>query len=64
MLAAVATSSAAVAVITSDSQGGWRGRLLCNAMDPGKRLELLRGMLLGPLMAGRTHDNNKPAMDQ
>jgi hypothetical protein len=64
MLAAAATSSAAVAVITSDSRGGWRGRSSCNTMDPGKRLKLLRGMLLGPLMAGRPHDNNKPAMDQ
>ncbi len=37
---------------------------MCNAMDPGKRIELLRGMLLGPLMAGGLHDDNKLAMDQ
>ncbi len=31
--------------------------------DLGKRPELLRGMLLSPLMAGGPHDNDKPAMD-
>ncbi len=32
-------------------------------LDPGKRLELLRGMLLCPLMASRPHEGNKPSMD-
>jgi hypothetical protein len=53
-----------IAVITSNGQGGWRGRLSCNTMDPGKRLKLLRGMLLSLSMAGRPHEDNKPAMDQ
>ncbi len=45
----------------------WPGRLerevVVQTPDLGKKLELLRGMLLSPLMAGRTHDDNKPTMD-
>jgi ATP-dependent 26S proteasome regulatory subunit len=44
----------------------WPGRLerevVLRPPDLGKRLKLLRGMLLGPLMASGLHDDNKPAI--
>jgi hypothetical protein len=54
----------AIAIITSNGRGGWRGRSLCNSINPGKRLELLRGMLIDPLMASGPYGNSKPAMHQ
>jgi hypothetical protein len=45
----------------------WPGRLerevVVQTPDLGKRLKLLRGMLLSPLMAHGLHDDNKSAMN-
>ncbi len=45
----------------------WPGQLerevVVHPPDQGKRLELLRDMLLGPLMASGPHDDDKPVMD-